>query len=165
MARTKTIVVHMGGNFAPRITDEVLVVYRRLAATATPEIREVITNLCKMVEVFHETPESDLPGTPHPSLVGEIVPLAPEEIQRIWDLVPWPHECEGLERLFDTLPETEADRANAKRNQEYKARGEIMPRIEWTPTLRNALQHLIWYAKTLSVDREPYTAEKARTQI
>jgi hypothetical protein len=85
-----------------------------------------------MVRVFNETPSSKLEGDTHQSGVGKIIPLEKEEIERIWDVVPWPKECDVIGECFDKL----------------------------TGELRNAAFHLLWYARELAIDREPITNDK-----
>ncbi len=125
----------LGGSFAPPITAEKLDTYRLLADQEGGEIGHEMTKLCQMVEVFFQTPASTLPGKPHP-LRGTIIPLEEAEIKRIWDYVPWPRECESLSDLFETIPN------------------------ETKRELRNAANHLLWYARELAADREPITNDK-----
>lgn len=126
---------HVGGSFAPPITDEVLDRYEDLAGIASSgPVKDEILKLIEMVRVFRQTPDSSLPSEPHPSGRGEIVPLEDAEIQRIWDHVPWDHEIDALKNLFDLIP---AD-----------------------SMLRNPAFHLLWYAVELSKDREPITIDR-----
>jgi hypothetical protein len=134
----------LGGSFAPPLSKEKVAEYQKAAESAEPRIREVMLKLCRMVEVFQETPESPLPGQPHPlgamrTLDGrlvapQIVPLEEVEIQRIWDEVPWDYEIEAYRTLFDSLP---AD-----------------------SPLRTPCFHLLWFATELEKDREPLTNDK-----
>lgn len=125
-----------GGSFAPPITAENLDAYRLLADKEGGEVGSEMVKLCEMVEVFYQTPESKLAGTTHDSGRGTAVPLEDAEIKRIWDYVPWPRECDSLGVLFETIP------ADSKRD------------------LRNAAFHLLWYARELTLDREPITTDK-----
>lgn len=111
----------LGGSFAPPITAEQVAEYRELAKSAELPVRDAITELATMVEVFLETPTTDGPNLPE------------AEVKRIWDYVPWDHECEALKPLFETLP---------------------------TGPLRNAAFHLLWYAVELTQDREPATTDR-----
>lgn len=124
----------LGGSFAPPCPPEKLVTYRTVAASASPEIKEAMLALCDMVALFQQTPRSTLPGKPHPVGIGLIVPLAEAEVKRIWDAVPWKHECEMYQRLFDAIPAEQKD-------------------------LRDASFHLLWFAVELEKDREPLTAD------
>lgn len=126
----------LGGSFAPPITAEKLDSYRLLADEEGGEIGSEMKKLCEMVEVFFQTPSSTLPGTPHPLGRGTIVPLEEAEIKRIWDYVPWPRECDSLGDLFLTISH------------------------ETKRELRNAANHLLWYARELAADREPITNDK-----
>lgn len=140
----------VGGSFAPSITSKKLDEYRELAQGASEPIKDAMLKLCEMVEVFSETPRSKLKGEKHPSGIGIAVPLEPEEIQRIWELVPWDYEIQGLIGgitkdntyvlgLFDSLPVGEKGSEDNNR--------------------RNAAYHLAWYGVELSKDREPMTTD------
>lgn len=141
----------IGGSFAPPLTEQNLVSYRELADRAPEQVKLEMHKLCDMVETFYLTPKSTLQGTPHPvgNVKGKngrvvtpmIVPLQDEEVERMWNLVPWNdevsgehiNECEVLSKLFDGI-----------HPQENKA-------------LRDAAFHLLWYAVELANDREPIT--------
>lgn len=135
----------IGGSFAPPLDLGALKGYRDLAFVASGPVAEAMQKLARMVEVFQETPESTLAGTPHPATIDLIdksgkpippmmvVPLEQAEITRIDERVPWDHEIEGYRGLFEALP---------------------------TGSLRNAAFHLLWFAIELSKDREPLTSDK-----
>lgn len=118
-----------GGSFAPPITN--LDAYRALASKTSDEIREAMISLCDMVDLFNKTPKSKLNGSSHPSGKGVVIPLESVEIKRIWDAVPWSSECDRMGVLFDSL----------------------------TGDVRNAAYHLLWYARELTMDREPITTD------
>lgn len=138
----------IGGSFAPPLSAEKLEEYRGLAVTSdSPATAEAMLKLCKMVEVFQQTPPSMEPGIPHP--VGEfrdarngqlktvtITPLAQAEKERIFDVVPWAHENEMYAKLFDGI--------NAETHK----------------PLRDAAFHLLWFAVELEKDREPITNDR-----
>lgn len=157
------VIARIGGSFAPPLDSGKVSAYRALAADATPEVKEIMDKLCDMVDLFHQTPQSSLSGRPHPSGVGSIIPLENAEIKRIWDAVPWVHECNAIQELFDQLPTgvdgeelvaiTLPDGSTAKRRQSIVTD----PKAK---ALRDAAFHLLWYAKELSVDREPITTDK-----
>lgn len=122
-----------GGSFAPPLTHESLVAYK-LLSSACEDVKAsgYMKNLIKMVEVFNETPASKEAGSPHPSGLGIEVPLEADEVKRIWDCVPWSEECDVIGKAFDVL------------------KGDT----------RRAAYHLLWYARELTVDREPITTDK-----
>lgn len=143
----------IGGSFAPSIDEAKLATYRTLAESAPDMVRVEMLKLCDMVAVFWETPRSTLPGTPHP--VGQVqvngrvistwvTPLAQEEIDRIWDHVPWSsavpgehlNECEALGQLFGGISN------------------------ETNKPLRDAAFHLLWIGVELSKDREPLFSDQ-----
>ena len=132
MARTIT---RVGGSFAPPITADLLSEYRAAAeSSGDQKVKDAVLQICDMVDLFQQTPASRNGGTPHPSGRGMVVPLEEAEVERIWDAVPWDYECDAIQSLFDTLS---AD-----------------------SPLRNPAFHLLWYAKELTLDREPMTADK-----
>jgi hypothetical protein len=124
-----------GGSFAPPLDATKLSEYRSLITAYAPvHLQERLLGLCKMVEVFNETPASALPGKPHPAGRGMIVNLEQPEIDRIWDLVPWEDELVGLQSELDKLaPDS---------------------------PVRNAAFHLLWFGKELTKDREPLTTDR-----
>jgi len=125
---------YIGGSFAPPLTPEKLEDYKVLAEECQDrKVDGYMADLIKMVELFRETPESKNGGSAHPSGRGAIVPLEDSEIERIWDAVPWPEECDVMGKAFDVLPPGD---------------------------LRNAAYHLLWYARELASDREPITTDK-----
>lgn len=123
----------LGGSFAPKITSEKLEHFRQLAGNVEDQRCSIyMLELIEMVDLFFETPDSTLPGTKHP-VAGMVVPLEDAEVKRIWDKVPWPEECDMIGKAFDILPPGEQ---------------------------RNAAYHLLWYARELTLDREPMTQER-----
>jgi hypothetical protein len=137
--------------FAPPIDAARLYHYRELAAFAPEAVCDAMTGLIEMVEQFQKTPESKLPGVPletdftrspfrrpdgKPAAPPKIVPLEQAEVNRMWDLIPWPHELEAMGKLFETIsPVTHKE-------------------------LRDAAFHLKWFAGELLLDREPMTSDK-----
>lgn len=106
--------VHLGGSFAPPLDATKLAEYRRLGATAFPQVREIIEKLADMVELFQQTPRSKLAGTPHPVGRGTIVPLEDAEIKRIWDAVPWDEENDMYHAVAGKVQAAEEERNSAK---------------------------------------------------
>lgn len=123
----------LGGSFAPRIDEEKLEQYRQLAGNVQDQrCSDYMLKLVEMLDLFYETPDSTLPGTKHP-IAGMVVPLEDAETTRIWDKVPYSDECDLIGKAFDILPPGEQ---------------------------RNAAYHLLWYARELTLDREPMTQER-----
>lgn len=136
-----------GGSFAPPLTAEKLAAYRELVPADGP-VRDAMHGLIVMAETFAQTPASGRPGRPHPvgelvtkdgrKYVPQVVPLEDAEVKRIWDVVPWPHELDGLSNkegtgLFDGLTDK---------------------------PLRDAAFHMLWLARELALDREPLTTDR-----
>lgn len=127
---TKRVLI--GGSFAPPIDSQKLDQYEALAQDADRRVKEYMLDLVKMLRVFWETGESE--ESPQKATLGHMItPLEDQEIERIWDVVPWPEECDVIGTVFDQLPNGE---------------------------LRNAAYHLLWYARELAADREPTTSDK-----
>ena len=122
----------LGGSFAPPIDEAKLAAYESLIPSDDRQVADYMASLIAMVRKFQETPESTIPGSPHP-VVGIIVPLEESEVQRIWDVVPYREECDAIGLVFERLP---------------------------TGDVRNAAFHLLWYAYELTADREPITKDK-----
>lgn len=123
----------LGGTFAPPLTDELLASYRSLKPTDGP-VGDALETLLKCVEKWWELPESQ--GTAvrrHPVGVGTIVPLEQNIADALWDLIPWDHELNAIQSLFDTIDATSSK------------------------PLRDAAFHLLWFVKELNNDREPMT--------
>ena len=111
----------VGGSFAPPLDKAKLAEYEKLESTIEDrQIADYFRSLIAMLRHFWKTPASKLPGSPHPSGTGVIVPLEEDEIKRIWDSVPWSEECDLIGQVFDKLE---------------------------TGPLRNAAYHLLWYAR------------------
>lgn len=130
------IKIVVGGIFAPPLPVEKARGYRELAASLEDFIKEPFLRLCDMVEQFHETPESQLPGIAHVTNRALVVPLEDVEKDRMYDAIPWPHEMEMYGALFELL-----DPVSQK-------------------TERDAAFHLLWFARELDLDREPLTTDK-----
>lgn len=122
----------IGGNFAPPLDDAKLDIYEQLANGASRRVKEHMIELIKMLRKFRETGESQAVAQPGP-LGLPITPLEEAEVERIWDVVPWPEECDVIGGVFESLP---------------------------VGDLRNAAFHLLWFARELAADREPMTNDK-----
>lgn len=131
-------VQHVGGSFAPPLTDELLTRYAAVATQAEPQVADALNALLKCVRAWWELPESTAAGSPHPSGRGMIVELEKGVASSLWPLIPWGHEIAAIQGLFDKLPsDTDAQKA-----------------------LRNAAFHLLWHVIELDKDREPITNDK-----
>ena len=129
---------HVGGSFAPPLTDELLAQYEALAQQAEPQVRDALGVLLKCVAHWWELPESTGAGRPHLSGRGMIIDLDPDVAKKLWEFIPWPHEIAAIQGLLDTLPsDTPAHKS-----------------------LRDAAFHLLWHVVELDKDREPITADK-----
>lgn len=126
-----------GGSFPPPLTDEKLSEYRTLAESepASP-VRDAILTLLKCCENWWNLSESTTQVIrKHSSGVGSIVPLSKENMAALDNDIPWGHELESIQGLFDGIDPAKKE-------------------------LRNAAFHLLWHVKELYLDREPITADK-----
>jgi hypothetical protein len=125
----------VGGSFAPPLTDETLARYRAVidGLDERSPVRGAMADLLACAAAWWAQPESTGAGRPHGSGRGTVVSLDPAVADALWDAVPWPHECDAMQALFDGL-----------------APGEV----------RDAAFHLLWFAKELTQDREPISADK-----
>lgn len=120
----------IGGSFAPRITPDKVAEYRNIAnGVSDAQARGYMLDLCDMMDSWHQTP--DFGGGAPNALRMPVTQLPEEEVQRIWDVVPWKEECDLMGKCFDRL---EGDQ-------------------------RNAAFHLLWYAVELTNDRQPCTKD------
>jgi hypothetical protein len=127
----------IGGSFAPPVSDETLASYdRQIAALPDSPIKSALQTCLTCVKQWWELPESTGGGRPHPVGVGYIVDLDKQHQATLWEAIPWKHEIEAIQKLFDDIP------ADTQRD------------------LRNMAFHLLWHVKELDLDREPMTADK-----
>lgn len=123
----------IGGTFAPPLSDEKLAAYEGIAATASPEVKDAMGTLQACVRKWWALPDSTgVNRTPHPSGRGAIIPLDDHIAKELWDSIPWTHELNAIQGLFDGIPSDQTE-------------------------LRNAAFHLLWHVKELDLDREPIT--------
>lgn len=121
----KTNEIRFGGSFATRITPEKIKRYRELVDSAERKIKETLLPLIDMVEAFCETPDSTLDG---PELKVHLAsgvrtltasPLSNEEIERMWDLVPYPEECAAIGKIIEGL-QVDAANENSRRIEAWQ---------------------------------------------
>lgn len=128
----------IGGSFAPPLTDELIERYRAtIEALSASPVRDAMRQCLACCERWWGLPDSVGTETRnHPSGVGRIVDLEPAIAEALWDHIPWDHEIEAIQSLFDAI-----DPGSSRE-------------------LRNAAFHLLWHVKELNLDREPLTADK-----
>ncbi len=96
--------VHVGGSFAPPLTDEKLASYKSMAEALPPSpVRDGMLALHACVSHWWTLPDSKGQKTPHPSGMGAIIPLDAEHQHAIWELIPWEHELAGMSQVFDSI--------------------------------------------------------------
>lgn len=129
---TQAKIQRIGGSFAPPLDSSKLNEYRDLIELAPKEAAYYMGQLCGMMEAFQQESPSRKASTPHPVGIGLITELEKEQVERLWDTVPWKNECDGMSKCFEEL--------------------EAGP-------VRNAAFHLLWYAYELTEDRQPFTSD------
>lgn len=152
----------VGGSFAPQIDSAKASAYfAAISAHAPRDLKDTLLALVDMVNLFNQTPPSTNPPRPHPmgkvTIVGKVGPdgkkLKPDvminprivdleeaEIKRIWDAVPWGYEIDALQHQLNIRFDS----------------GEL------PNELRTPAYHLLWYARELTLDREPLTMERVK---
>ena len=130
--------MHIGGSFAPPLTDALLGKYEMALNDAPRQIKDAMTKLHALTTKWWDLPDND--GTtkvePHPSGRGTMVTLDEASLEALDELLPWPEELALYGRLFEEInPITDKD-------------------------LRDAAHHLLWFANELSLNREPITTDK-----
>lgn len=131
--------------FAPPLTDDMLAQYRALAEglpDARGELRDALRECLAAVELWWQLPESERTDGPRFDIRHQgaertyaVTPLEEEHRRKLYDLIPWPREIDGMQRTFDEIPVSEK-------------------------AIRDAAFHLLWHVKELNLDREPLTADK-----
>lgn len=131
----------VGGSFAPPLDPEKLKSYREAAKDAPPQVAEAMETLARMADAYHARPRPRAgvkapAGVPHPSGAGVVRALPKEEVDRLFDAVPWREELDMYAKLFDAI-----DPAGRK-------------------GLRDAAFHLLWLGYELVRDREPIFSDR-----
>ena len=143
---------HMGGSFAPPLSDELIAKYEAMidALSADDPIRDAMTKLLHCCGVWWDLPESKRAGSPHMSGRGSVVPLEHEHKAALFDAIPWSHR---------SLPR---DAQGNPTRGELDHMGDLFETIsnETRRELRDAAHHLLWHVHELDLDREPITTDK-----
>jgi len=116
-------VIIVCGSTAPPLTDELLDKYETLAAIADTSIKHAIHKCLACVFKWWNLPESNKQT------------LDPEIATILEEYIPWAHEIDAIQQLFNNIPSNQMD-------------------------LRDAAFHLLWYVRELDFGREPITTDK-----
>ena len=130
--------MHIGGSFAPPLTDAKLDEYELLIeALSISPLKDGLMALLKCCRSWWALPESKAAECwQHESGKGIVIPLELAHQKSLWNEIPWTHEIQAIEVLSDKIdPIAQKD-------------------------LRDAAFHLLWHVKELDLDREPMTADK-----
>jgi hypothetical protein len=132
----------IGGSFAPPLSDKALKEYEGLIEELDDNtaLKHALTELHKCCGHWWKLPapkeEKARKSTPHLSGMGTIIPLHDEHAEALDEHIPWDHELEAYQKMFDEIdPVAQKD-------------------------LRNAAFHMLWHVKELALGREPMTNDK-----
>lgn len=130
---------------APELTDEAIAYYEELALQAIPQVRDAMLMLLSPVKAWWDLPVSTRKDSakwavshrtdiakPRETVLVEVVPLEESHVKSLDGLIPWEHELEAIQNLFEK---------------------HLDPGSE----LSKAAHHLLWYCIELNNDREPLT--------
>lgn len=147
----------IGGTFAPPLTDEKLAAYKTaISAMPAGAVRDALATLMHCCNIWWELPESNgTAKTPHPSGVGTITALQADHVKTLDDSIPWGHELDAIQTLFDGLP----DGAGAVIVDEDGRRRSIIEDKAAKAT-RDMAFHLLWVVRELNLGREPLTNDR-----
>jgi len=131
--------------FAPPLTDEKLAEYQMLIDGLEPSpVKDVMDECMAAVKLWWELPESARKDGKQWKLLHrgketsyDETPLEKEHVKALWAAVPWMYELTAMEAILDALPNDTKGKP-----------------------LRDAAFHLLWFAKELTLDREPLTMDK-----
>lgn len=149
----------IGGSFAPPLTDELLAKYRKtIKALPAGPVKDALGSLMPCCEKWWDLPEpSGTKTAKHLVGVGTIVSLQDDHRHALDEHIPWEHELDAIQRLFDALPT-----GTTPPGQEQFVDG-VRRAVVTDPAardLRNMAFHLLWHVRELNLDREPLTADK-----
>lgn len=140
---SKTIPV---GCFAPPLSDKTLAEYKELIKEADGEIKDELEKLLTCVSAWWHLPEPKKTGRePRLALLhrGEemevpIIPMDPAHVEKLDPVTPYMRELNTLSNEAGTG---------------------LFDRLRAGP-LRECAFHLLWFAKEITLDREPLTQDK-----
>ena len=129
--------VRIGGSFAPPLTEDRLASYEiTINGVEDNAVKEAMLEMQRCVRRWWELPLSSGVGSfEHPLQIATVVPLDQPIADNLDPLIPWPHQLDATQALFDKLPEG---------------------------TVRNVAFHLLWFVKELDMGREPITSDLIR---
>lgn len=122
---------HIGGSFAPPITEDHVKNWPTLIAATNGLTRTALEVLHKLMLAHRPHKAKALKGEPHPSGKGIIMPLADDVKKACEPHLPSHAEMEIFGQLFESLG----------------------------GPIRDVAFHLLWYARELELGREPPTTD------
>lgn len=146
---------HIGGSFAPPLSDEKLASYQAMAdALPSSPVKDAMLALLPCCHKWWGLPDSSgVNGRrKHPTGRAAIVHLDDDVKSALDPHIPWGHELASIQKLFDALPtgtgaeEFSSDGVRRAKVTDAKAKA-----------LRDACFHLLWHVRELDLGREPLT--------
>ena len=128
-------IVHVGGSFAPPLTDADLSAYKSILATLPnpSPLRDMFSVCLNAVNRWWFLPESSGDTKGKHAMGFPVVELDGSIKTELFDHLPWDHELAAFKSALNEIENTE---------------------------VRNAFAHLLWYTVELCNDREPVTMDK-----
>jgi hypothetical protein len=123
---------------APPLSDELLDQYsNHIHQLPEGPIKDACWELWGACRLWWDLPESEAPPEHWHGTEIKVVKLTADIQVKLYDVLPWPHTIDGIEKLFDTIS------------------------AETEKPLRDMAHHLLWHVKELSIhEREPITLDK-----
>lgn len=165
--------------FAPPLTDETIARYESLINSLGSEliaVKDSMKECLDCVKSWWSLPESTRTDVKKwtiqhrgNSVSYNEVPLEEKHVEALWDKVPYMHECKAMESLFEELPsgtlesttEKEVEFKTENGTKKEKVQVPLIRVIDQSAyDLRNTAFHLLWFAKELTLNREPLTLDK-----
>jgi hypothetical protein len=141
---------HLGGSFAPPLSDELLKKYKAMIDALDPrsQIRDAMEKLLACCGAWWELPDSKGTVTREHqvgpiSVKGKMIPaptivtLEDAHQKALWEHIPWPDELKAMGKLFEKTIDPFGEKP-----------------------LCDAAHHLLWHVCELNLDREPITSDK-----
>lgn len=151
---------YIGGSFAPPLSDAKLAGYKSaVAALPASPAKDACASLLHCCGVWWGLPEpAGTKATAHPSGKGTIVAMSDGHKQALDEHIPWGHELDSMQNLFDGLPTgTEGEQFVDVDGGKVRRAIVTDPKAK---AVRDMAFHLLWHVRELNLDREPLTADK-----
>lgn len=142
-----------------------------VSALPNTEVKDVLQRLVKCVKAWLSLPVSVQRDNVTrlkifhrgEERVIEIVGLDKEHIDTLWDVTPFPRECQPWKELFESLPDGKVSLGSqpvvgadgvTRIIEQFKLVDEAAFK------LKKMAMHLLWFTQEISLDREPFTQDQ-----